>query len=224
MEGATVFHVDLAPDADREARAFALLDDEEAARWHRFRAAAPRRRFALCRAALRVALAERLGCPERRLSFGYGEHGKPFAVVDGRPAAVGFNVSHGGRHGLIAVAARGWLGVDVEERVPGRDLAGIGGMIYGPTERRLLAEAGGSRALRLFYRIWTLKEALIKAAGTGLFLDPSGFEVPEPMLHGARSGVFRFPDAPSGDWSLVDLGECRFAAALAYRLPGRGRI
>ena len=137
---------------------------------------------------------------------------------------MGFNVSHGGRHGLIAVAARGWLGVDVEERVPGRDLAGIGGMIYGPTERRLLAEAGGSRALRLFYRIWTLKEALIKAAGTGLFLDPSGFEVPEPMLHGARSGVFRFPDAPSGDWSLVDLGECRFAAALAYRLPGRGRI
>ena len=223
-EGATILHVDLMPDEDSEARAFALLDDEERVRWHKFPVAAPRRRFALCRAALRIALAERLGCSNRRLSFGHGEHGKPFALVDGRRAPVGFNVSHANRHGLIAVAAHDWLGVDVEERAPGRDLDGIGSMVYGPTEQRLLTIAAGSRKVHLFYRLWSMKEALIKALGSGFSLNPSRFQIPAPMLHGVRASAFRFPHDPSSSWRLIDLGEDRFAAALAYRVPPGGAI
>ena len=64
-----------------------------------------------------------------------------------------------------------------------------------------------------------MKEALIKALGTGFSLSPTRFEVPERMLHDDESGVFRFPHAPSDVWRLLDLGEPRFAAALAYRLP-----
>lgn len=218
-EEATVLHVDLAPDADREASAFRLLDDEEKARWHRFPVPAPRRRFALCRAALRIALAERLGCSNRYLSFGYGEHGKPFALVDGRRVPVGFNVSHGSRNGLIAIASYDWLGIDVEERAPGRDLDGIGSMVYGPGERRLLENAPGPQKVYLFYRLWSMKEALIKALGSGFSLNPSSFEVPEQMLHGLRSSVFNFPHSPSSNWCLIDLGERRFAAAFAYRVP-----
>ena len=90
-DGATIVHVDLAPDADRETRAFALLDGEERARARRFLAARARRQFVLCRAALRLILSERLGCSNRELSFDYLEHGKPFATVDGRRAAIGFS-------------------------------------------------------------------------------------------------------------------------------------
>ena len=215
--GATVLHVDLTPDADREACAYALLDDEEKTRWRRFLAERARREFALCRTALRIALAERLGCADRALSFGYLEHGKPFARVKGRRVAIGFNVSHSGRHGLIALAAHDSLGVDVEERVSRQDLVGIGGLVYGPAERRLLTDAGESRKEYVFYRLWSMKEALIKAIGTGFSLGPSKFEIPEPMLQGERSGLFRFPHAPTESWRLLDLGEARFAAALAYR-------
>ena len=133
-----------------------------------------------------------------------------------------FNVSHSGRHGLIAIAEHGCLGIDVEERVAQRDLEGIGSMVYGPSERRLLGIAAGGDRVRLFYRLWSMKEALIKALGTGFSLSPSRFEIPGPMLRGARSGVFRFPHLPSQEWRLLDLGERRFAAALAYRLPGGG--
>ena len=216
-EGATILHVDLSPDADREAYAFALLDDEEKTRWRRFLAERARREFTLCRAALRIALAERLGCADRALSFGYLEHGKPFARVKGRRAAIGFNVSHSGRHGLIALALHDWLGVDVEERVSRYDLEGIGSLVYGPTERRLLTGAGESRKEYVFYRLWSIKEALIKAIGAGFSLNPSGFEIPGPMLQGGRSGLFRFPHAPTESWRLLDLGAARFAAALAYR-------
>lgn len=219
VDGAIVLHVNLSPEADREARAFDLLDEEEKQRWRRFRVETARRRFALCRAALRINLAERLGCSNARLSFGYLEHGKPFARVNGRRVSVGFNVSHSGLHGLIAFGEHDWLGVDVEERVPRRDPDGIGMHVYGPAERRALATAEGQRKVHLFFLLWTMKEALIKALGTGFSLSPSGFEVPGTMLRGARSGVFRFPHAPSSAWRLHDLGEPRFAAAFAARLP-----
>ena len=219
IEGVTILHIDLAPESERERRALLLLDDEEKSRWRRFLSVRARREFVLCRAALRVALSERLGCSNRQLAFGYLEHGKPFAVVDGRRASAGFNVSHSGGHGLMAFAENAWLGVDVEERVPSRDFEGIGSLVYGPAERQLLAAAEGVNKMRLFFRLWSMKEALIKAIGSGFALNPSRFEVPEPMLRGVRSGTFRFPHAPSDAWRLLDLGEPRFAAALAYRMP-----
>ena len=221
VDGATILHVDLTPDAEREARALSLLDDEETTRWRRFLSERARREFALCRAALRVSLCERLGCEDRALSFGYGEHGKPFAKIDGQCARIGFNVSHSGRHGLIAIAAHDGIGVDVEERVAQRDLEGIGSLVYGPAERGLLAAAAGREKVHLFYRLWSMKEALIKAVGTGFSLSPSRFEIPGPMLHGAKTGDFRFRHALSDSWRLYDLGDPRFAAALAYRVPSQ---
>ena len=219
VNGATILYVDLSPDEEREARAFAMLDEEEQARCQRFLSVRARSQFVLCRAALRVALAEQLGCANRALSFGYLEHGKPFATVDGRRADVSFNVSHSGKHGLIAISTHDWLGVDVEERVSKRDLDGIGSLVFGPAERHALAIATGRDKVRLFYRLWCMKEALIKAIGAGFSLNPSRFEVPPPMLQGERSGMFRFPHAPSDRWRLLDLGEPRFAAALAYKVP-----
>ena len=100
---------------------------------------------------------------------------------------------------------------------PGTISKGIGSLVYGPTERRLLTGAGESRKEYVFYRLWSIKEALIKAIGAGFSLNPSGFEIPGPMLQGGRSGLFRFPHAPTESWRLLDLGEARFAAALAYR-------
>ena len=221
VEGVVVLHVDLRPDAEREAFAFGLLDDAEKARWRRFVVDRARRQLALCRAALRIELSERLGCSNRELAFDYLEHGKPVAKVKGRRAPGGFNVSHSGRHGLIAFAEQDWLGVDVEERIPKRDLDGIGARVYGRSEREMLRAAVGTQKVHLFFRLWSMKEALIKALGTGFSLNPSRFEVPEPMLRGVRSGAFRFPHAPAKAWRLHDLGEPRFAAALAYRLPSR---
>ena len=221
IDGTDVLHVDLAPDPEREAFAFSLLDDDEKARWRRFVVERAKRQFSLCRGALRIQLSERLDCSNRALTFDYLEHGKPVARVNGRRAPIGFNVSHSGRHGLIAFAEHVWLGVDVEERVPKHDLDGIGAKVYGQSERDMLEAATGAQKMHLFFRLWSMKEALIKALGTGFSLNPTRFEVPGPMLDGTRSSDFRFPHSPESRWRLHDLGEPRFAAALAYRLPFR---
>lgn len=221
IDGITVIQVDLAPDAAHEKEAFACLDRNEKDRWRRYRVERARRQFALCRAALRANLCEKHGCMNDQLSFGFLEHGKPFAIVDGMPSRYSFNVSHSGTHGLIAFAPRGQLGVDAEERLARPTLDGIIETVFGPSEQAALARVSGNRKIHLFFSLWTMKEALIKALGTGFSLDPSGFEVPLAMLHGMKSGIFRFPHAPAVKWRIQDLGETRFAAAIAYELDPR---
>ena len=156
------------------------------------------------------------------MSFEENDYGKPFALVDGIPAVISFNVSHSGECGLIAFAPAGRLGVDVEEITPRRDLASLIEAVMGPDEQAELAEMRGTARLRQFYRLWTCKEALIKALGTGFSTDVSRFQVPPNIRRGELTGTFRFPHLPTVTWSLQDIGRGEFAAALAYELPGPG--
>ena len=179
----------------------------------------PRRQFVLCRAALRAMLCQELDCGNDALSFGEGEHGKPFAKVNGRPIALSFSVSHSGSYGLIALAQAGRLGVDVEQIVPKRHLKALIEAVMGPDERRELDAMDEGAKLHQFFRLWTCKEALVKALGTGFSTDVSGFQVPSNIRRGEAVGEFRFPHLPTIAWKLEAFGEAGFAAALASELP-----
>ena len=209
-----VFHVDLRPNARCEERAFSWLDENERARWQKFAHEGARRRFGLCRAALRAALCERLGCDNRQLAFGTARYDKPFALLNGEPASVSFNVSHSGSHGLIAFASEGRIGVDVEERASRRDFDRLIEAAFGENEQAALTRERKRGGTFLFYKLWTIKEALIKALGTGMSYDPANFEAPAPIRNGAVSGVYRFPEIPAINWRVDDLGNEDFAAAL----------
>ena len=215
---ADVVRVDLSPQPERERRAFRLLSEGEQARWSGFRADAPQREFALCRGALRAILCQRLACSNEELTFEEGEHGKPAAVVRGQPASVSFSVSHSGRHGLIALAGRGRLGVDVEPRSARRNLDVLIGETLTPAEQSRLAGAGANRRRQLFFRLWTMKEALVKALGTGFQLHISEFEIPAAMCNGKRLCEFRFPHLPEVRWRLENIGNPEFAAAVAHEV------
>ena len=220
--GADVVHVDLKPHPERERAAFRLLNEAERGRWRSFRLDAPRSEFALCRAALRALLCRRLDCANSELTFEDGEHGKPEACVNGQPASIRFNVSHSRRHGLIALAASGRLGVDVEPRSARRNLDALMEEALTPAEQARLARAGEQRRRQLFYRLWTMKEALVKALGTGFQLHVSEFEIPAPMCDGQRLCEFRFPHLPEVRWRLENIGTPQFAAAIAHEIAPDG--
>ena len=221
LDDVAVVHVDLAPDEANEQQAWTWLDGEERRRARRFQHAGARRRYVLCRASLRSLLCDALDCRNQQLTFGASEHGKPFAAVDALEVPIGFNVSHSGQHGLVALAERGRVGVDVEERVPPRHLEVLIDAALGPSERAEVTAASGLRKLQLFLDLWTMKEALSKAHGTGLSLDVSGFEVPDHMRNGRRDGLFRFPHAPDEAWRLTNIGNDQFAAAVAHEAECR---
>ncbi len=214
--GIDVVHVDLSVGAEFDQAAFAWLDAAERARWNRFRAEHARRHYARCRAALRAMLCERLDCSNEALAFGAGGHGKPFATVAGKALPASFNVSHCPDHGLIAFGPDGTpLGVDVESRDHRGNLRLVAEGVFGSDELAVLARHSDAEWRRLFFRLWTLKEAVIKALGTGFALSPKNFEMPSALLHGAKSAPFHFLHAPEEPWFVHGLGEERFAAALA---------
>ena len=216
----SVVYADLRPDAANEAAALAVLDAQEQARCGEFAYAAPRRRFVLCRAALRAVLCGELGCGNEQLTFETARRGKPFAMVDGRPAPISFNVSHSGRHGLIAFAPRGRLGVDIEERTTPRRLDLLAEAALGEEERAEFESKHGAEQICAFFRLWTMKEALLKAHGEGFLLDATAFEIPRSIRQGEPSGTLQLPQLPGVSWQVHDLGDERFAAALAQEVAG----
>ena len=163
----------------------------------------------LCRAALRAILCE-------RLQFEASEHGKPFALVDGEAQRVSFNVSHSGAHGLVALAAEGRVGVDVEERAPRRDMELLVRSVLTPDEQARLAGLGERDKMYAFYDLWTIKEALLKALGMGHRLDMRRIEAPLGMRQGAADGAFRFPNMPDAEWRVERIGNEEFAASVAH--------
>ncbi len=196
----------------------AWLDQEDLSRCRKYWHPAPRRRFVLCRAALRSVVSSQLGCRNEQLAFEVDTYEKPFAVVQGTPAPISFNVSHSGNHGLIAYAPQRRLGIDVEERVLRGDMDGLIETVFGPDERSDLAAVQADRKLHLFFSFWTMKEALIKALGMGLYTDISAFQVPSEMRYGRTTGTFRFPGETTDLWKLENLSNEYFAAAIAYEV------
>lgn len=209
----SVHGVDLRPDDEVEAACLAVLDDEERRRAERFKVARPRRQFVITRAALRLLLAARLGRPPHALTFAAGPHGKPVLVADG-PAPLSFNVSHSGERALVAIGPRA-LGVDIEdlERDGNLDLVAKG--VFTAAEQAALQSRSGAGRVALFFRLWTVKEALIKARGCGFAYPPARFEVPEPLRADASEATFTFPGETAPVWRITDLSADGYAAALA---------
>lgn len=219
VDDVAIMHVDLTANVTNEKTAWNWLDDSERQRWQRFLHEGARRQYVLCRASLRSLLCDALNCSNDELGFESAKHGKPFATVKGRPTSFGFNVSHSGAHGLIALASSGRVGVDVEEFAQQRNLELLIEGTFGPNEQAELAALRGNRKLRLFFTLWTIKEALSKAHGWGLSLDVSRFEVPENLRQGEMHGSFQLSDL--GDfsdtddtWHVSNIGTDKFAAAM----------
>jgi 4'-phosphopantetheinyl transferase len=67
-----------------------------------------------------------------------------------------------------AVTAEGDVGVDVECTDRGVNTGGIAARFFAPAEASHLKQLDGEARRDRFFDFWTLKEALVKALGTGL--------------------------------------------------------
>ncbi|HEY6943089.1 MAG TPA: 4'-phosphopantetheinyl transferase superfamily protein [Dokdonella sp.] len=105
-----------------------------------------------------------------------GERGKPF--VPSLPW-LDFNLSHAGSLVALAFARNQPLGIDIEplERRIGVD--GIAARFFGARETAALGRVEASLRQAAFLRLWTHKEAVLKALGDGLGfgLDRIEFEL-----------------------------------------------
>ena len=150
------------------------LSDEELERASRLRFEELRRRFVVAHGFLRAVLAPYLRCAPRALRIVSGPHGKPELEA---ATSLRFNLSHSEEVAACAVTLEREVGIDVE-RV--RDLSEVDGLaqtVLTERERAQLGSWGRDRASEGFLTAWTLKEAVMKARGEGLGLDPAAVEI-----------------------------------------------
>lgn len=150
-------------DEVREARA--LLSPPELERADAFVRAVDRRCFALVRGALRRAVAGALGGDPASVAFTEGPHGKP-AVAGAGDLHV--NVSHTDGLALLALGRDAPLGVDVERARDDVNALDLARRYFAPAEADALEALPAPERPRAFLRLWTRKEAVLKASGRGI--------------------------------------------------------
>ena len=150
-----------------------MLAPDEAARAARFHFDRDRRRYIVARGTLRRLLEQYLNIDARLITMRNGPQGKPNLVGD----ALQFNVSHSGGVGLFAFCRDAAVGVDVEQIRPMADALALAGRFFAPEEQEMLSRAPADARDAVFFRVWTCKEAFIKALGEGLSHPLDAFSV-----------------------------------------------
>ena len=123
------------------------------------------------RALVRYLIAEVTRKDPQSLRFSTNEHGKPFLV--GFPE-IHFNLSHSHGAAVCALCRDAAVGVDVEDLGRHTNLS-IARRFFSSYETALVTKASDTEKRKLFFDIWTLKEAYIKAVGKGLSIPLNSF-------------------------------------------------
>lgn len=195
----------------------ALATDEERARAGRFHFAADRARFLGARGLLRALLGHYLAQPPAEVRLRLGASGKP--SLDAPDPPLYFNVSHSGDWALVALARDTELGVDVEAARPLPDLIALAQRFFSPREAAELLGLDAARRECAFFRIWTRKEAFVKATGEGIVAGLDRFAVSHDDGTRVRLELFDAPDT-AAQWTIRALAmPDGYAAALAVPRP-----
>jgi 4'-phosphopantetheinyl transferase len=204
---------DLAPQLDRLERG---LDDAERERASRFATEELRQRWALGRGAARHILAGCLGIAAgdvpivaRPCTACGARHGKPALAP---PADdLRFNVSHTRERLLIAVAERREVGIDAEPADRAPTLVSTAHTWLAEPELQAVERLTPAAKDRALLRLWTAKEAYLKAVGVGLNADLREVEIgldEEPELRAAPG------ETQPGRWQLSTIAAAEDTVAV----------
>lgn len=146
-----------------------LLSADERARLSRLLSRDHKEQYLIAHAGLRLLLSKYFP-PIKPVNwaFSFGAFGRP-EVTGGAPG-LSFNISHTNGYVALAFARDCRLGVDVEARISEIDLE-LADSVCTPAELRDLRGVPSSLQTARFTRLWTLKEAYLKALGTGFALS-----------------------------------------------------
>jgi 4'-phosphopantetheinyl transferase len=204
-----LWSVNLQSDDGNLAVLSRLLTDEELRRADRFRFGDDRRRFIVARSTLRLLLADYTGRHAGSLEIRTDSFGKPFLRAVGTP--LHFNLSHSGDRALIVFSRDASVGIDFEAISHEDRLTDLAESICSPAELIRIGGMPYGVRCRALLRLWSAKEAFLKAMGTGLQINPSRLELSPGVAEGSSErGAVRWIDSPgaSSRYLLQPLPDC----------------
>lgn len=202
-------------------RYFSILPPDEQAEVERFRCKKARQLTLIGRALARHALSHHEGGDPADWRFARGPFGKPVAA-GARQGAVVFNVAH--TEGLVVcgVGPVDAIGVDAEHVDRRNALDAIAQRFFAPSETAALSALPPPQRKQEFFRYWTLKEAFVKAHGSGLALPLDQFAFELAPAEPPRIQFERRLVADPARWHFVGLrlGPHHVGAVAAETSPG----
>ena len=213
------FYTFLDRAGDREMEHWAgHLSADEADKAQTFSLEKKKREFLVSRALVRFVLSECSGLLPSELTFFQNRHGKPELKTAG--TGLRFSLSHSGNMVACGIARDRNLGIDVEDTNRNVNLAIADRFFRGPEINwiREPVPRAEHESRDRFLRIWTLKEAYIKARGKGLSMPLNLFSF--GFCQGVPSVCFdeSMDDAPES-WSFYSFDLCGYKAAAALQFP-----
>ena len=153
---------------------YSLLSSDEKERSGRFHFEKDHRHYVLGRAILRVLVASYLGMQPFDIQFGYSQLGKPFIPTY---PALQFNLSHCKDRAVYIFNLERQVGIDLEHVLTQFDEDRFAAFYFSSKECALINSLDGLEKTSAFFKIWTCKEATLKAIGSGLTKEISQTEV-----------------------------------------------
>ena len=128
--------------------------------------------FLASHAALRLTLATYIGTAAHELAFETGSGGRPELAWSTGAPPIRFNLTHTLDLFAVSLTRRVACGVDAERLSTRAVDDSLLGAILSPSELACLGTLARNEATAAFHRLWTRKEAVLKALGLGLKIDP----------------------------------------------------
>ena len=157
---------------DNLERYFRVLSDivsqEEQKTASTFRTAADARKYVLRHGAVRIILAHYINQSTETIPLLIGPNGKPCLDKEDSCSDISFNLSHTSEMILIGITKKRRIGVDVVKVDPFYRFHESADYILTSGEKAFLKKIEPSLRYEIFFRIWTLKEAILKATGSTL--------------------------------------------------------
>ncbi len=182
---------------NEDDRLWQTLSPQERERVQRFHFDQHRLRYLRAHGACRAILARYTGLAPEALRIEATPRGKPF-LIDTHRLDLRFNLSHSGDWMVIGLACGREIGVDVELIARDIDWKAIASGYFHASEMRAIQDfAAPDVQVAAFYRVWTVKEAYLKAVGKGL---AGGLDQVVVQVGPGLSAVFK--ELPGGENEL----------------------
>lgn len=188
-----VWHTTLPPLFSQQDNNLLFLNAQEIERAERFHFKIHQARFIAAHFFLRQVLSCYIDASPKEIIFSFDAHQKPFLPHD----TLQFNLSHSHDIAICAVTMKHAVGVDIE-KMESRAYEDITERFFSEHENAALKTLPISQKMSAFFRLWTRKEAIVKAIGKGLFCPLNSFTVSSSPTH----EIIKLEDQ---SWTLLSL-------------------
>lgn len=150
-----------------------VLSAQESQHIEKYKNAQAKQIAVISRAMRRLVISQYSNLPPEAHQFSDGTHGKPQLLNNKHN--IKFNLSHNEQVVVMAVCLNDEIGCDIESATRPIKVDTISKRYFHPCEHQQLQNLPVEQQQLNFFKIWTLKEAFVKATGRGISLGLDTF-------------------------------------------------